>query len=83
MKFNTVREMETELKKVTSLRKLQEDITFASQGKFITLEYIGTGASAKGKEVSYIGGQTADSLRIAFDGNGDTITVTEVKTTRA
>ena len=81
MKFNSIREMETNLKNVTSLKSLQEDITFATQGQFITVSFIGIGSSAAGQEISYLGKETADSLRINYTGNDNNITVTSVKLT--
>ena len=82
MKFNSIREMETNLKNVTSLKSLQEDITFATQGQFITVSFIGISSSAAGQEISYLGKETADSLRINYTGNDNNITVTSVKLTR-
>lgn len=82
MKFKTVKEMEAELKNITSLKSLEEDITFNSQGETITVKYVGTGSSSESKEIAYLGDETPDTVRVDYNGDGDSITVTNVKITR-
>jgi hypothetical protein len=78
MKFNTVKEMETELKKATSLKALQENITFVTQGNLVEVEYLGTGKNALTQDVVYLSREDVHSVRITFEGEGDAITVTNV-----
>lgn len=82
MKFKTVREMEEQLKKVTSLKELQQDITFVSQGQTITVRYLGQGPSGGVQTVAYLGDETSDMLKVSFNGEGNNISVTEVKINR-
>jgi hypothetical protein len=83
MKFNSVKEMEAGLLKVTSLKTLKEEIIFASQGNTIVLKPIGLGTSAGETEAAFLSNETSDKLKIVFSGSGDTISVTRVKLTRA
>lgn len=82
MKFNTTKEMELELRKITSLNLLKNDITVISQGNTIIFKFIGIGSSAISKEASYLSNETADSLRIVFTGDQNII-ISDVKLTRA
>ena len=81
MKFTSVKEMEAALLKVTSLKQLQEDITFKSLGREITVKMLGVGASGGEKEVAYLAHDGADQMKVKFSGAGDAITVSEVKVT--
>lgn len=81
MKFTSVKEMESALLKVTSLKQLKEDITFKSLGKEITVKLLGVGASGGEKEVAYLAHEGSDQMKVKFTGEGDTITVSEVKVT--
>ncbi len=83
MQFNTIKEMEDELKKITSFSKLKEDITFKSQGQIITLKFIGMGTFTDKKELSYLSNETADRLKISITGENDDIIVTATKISRA
>lgn len=81
MKFTSVKEMEASLLKVTSLKQLQEDITFKSLGKEITVKLLGVGSSAGQKEIAYLAHEGSDQMKVKFTGDGDAITVSEVKIT--
>jgi hypothetical protein len=81
MKFNTIKEMKVGLMKITSLKDLQEDINYSSQGRFITAKYLNTGKSALNKEVVYMSDETIDSVRIEFEGDNNNITVSKVAVT--
>lgn len=84
MKFKSVKEMEMELVKVTSLKALKEDIIFISQGNTIILKPIGTGVCGGETEIAYLSNETADKLKITYTGSsGDAITVSKIKLTRA
>jgi hypothetical protein len=82
MKFKSTRELETELRKVTSLKTLQEDITLISLGETIVVKPLGVGMSGGQKEIAYLGENNATSLKVTFTGEGDAVTVTEVKLTK-
>ena len=79
MKFNSVKEMEAGLMKVTSLEQLKEDMTFTSLGNVITVKVLGVGSSMGQQEVAYGGYETADQMKVQFSGTGDAITVSKVK----
>ncbi len=73
--------METALLKVTSLKQLKEDITFKSLGREITVKVLGVGASLGQQEIAYLADNSADLMKVKFSGEGDAITVSEVKVT--
>ena len=81
MEFTNVKQMEAELKKVTSLDELKEDITFTTQGEIITVKFMGDGSSSVSKEVFYMAEDDVDTVRVEFSGDGNNITVTNVKAT--
>jgi hypothetical protein len=83
MKFKSIKEMEIELRKVRSLKMLKEDITFISQGKSITVKFIGCGASGGVQETAYLGFETSDTIKVRFSGTGDDIVVEDIKLFRA
>lgn len=83
MQFNTIKEMEDELKKITSFKKLKDDITFMSQGQSITLKFIGMGSFSDTKELSYLSNETTDRLKITISGDNENISVLATKVSRA
>lgn len=83
MQFNTIKEMEDELKKITSFKKLKDDITFMSQGQSITLKFIGIGSFSDTKELSYLSNETTDRLKITISGDNENISVLTTKISRA
>lgn len=82
MKFRTIKEMESELKKVTNLKDLKQDITFLSQGETELARYISEGNAMGQRETIYISDETSANMRVEFSGDGDNITVTTVKVNR-
>ena len=82
MKFETVRKMEEMIKTFTSLDQLKGDIEVMSQGTKLNLKNIGAGKTLGVAQQVYMCEMTADSLRVAYEQNGDTIKVTEVKLSR-
>ncbi len=82
MKFETVRKMEETIKAFTSLDQLNGDIEVVSQGTKLNLKNIGTGKTLGVAQHVYMCDETADSFRVAYEQNGNTIKVTETKLSR-
>jgi len=78
MKFKTIKEMESELSKVTDIKKLHNDITFMNRGVSYTLRYISTGSANGTSEIYYMGDESAANVRITFSGSDSGITVNNV-----
>ena len=77
MKFNTIREMEIALSKITNLNDFGETIVFKSQGILYTVRFAGKSYGGN-REIYFIGDNTACNIRISFTGDGRNINVTEV-----
>ncbi len=79
MKFNSVKEMEQALMKITNANKLRENIIFKSQGKLYEVQFLNIGTSVDETEAVYIGNETSTNMKVIFTGTGDAITVTRIK----
>jgi len=82
MNFSSVKEMEATIASYTNVEQLEGDISFMSQGVRIFLENLGTSTNMGANEAIYMGRETADSLRVRFEGSGNSIKVIEIKLTR-
>ena len=78
MNFNTIKEMESELSKITNLNELKHDITFKSQGVFYKVKFINVGSAAGKSDVYYMGEDTASNIRVEFTGSDRNIKVNKV-----
>lgn len=82
MKFETVRKMEETIKAFTSLDQLDGDIEVVSQGTKLVLKNMGAGKTMGEANTFYMCEVTADSFRVAYEQNGNTIKVTHTKLSR-
>ena len=82
MKFETIRKMEETVKAYTSIEQLNGDIEVMSQGETLRFRNIGRGKTMDVDNQIYMADETADSYRIAFERDGDSIKVIETKLSR-
>ena len=82
MKFETVRKMDEEIKKFTSLEQLENEIVVTSQGTKLIFEKVASGKTMGIDNTFYMCNETADSFRVIYTLDGSSITVTETKLSR-
>jgi len=82
MKFETVRKMEETIKGFTSLDQLDNEIVVTSQGTKLVFEKVADGKTMGVTNTFYMCNETADSFRVVYETNGNTIKVTETKLSR-
>ena len=82
MKFETVRKMEETIKGFTSLDQLENEIVVTSQGTRLVFDKVADGKTMGEANTFYMCNETADSFRVIYEQDGNTIKVTGTKLSR-